>query len=144
MKTIIITLVLALVLGCQRYGGGSSRSYANPDKLTSTEVVIQHDQMTNPIFVIAWTDSHGGGKESWSGRNLLTSIHGHYIHPSLDKQAVYALQSDHTVREIPLNQEQIAKLFDEIQQPDFHTSHSKLWQKEIAPRLITVEAPGGN
>lgn len=62
---------------------------------------------------------------------------------SLDHRAVYALQSDGTLREIPLTEEQITALFREMQEAGFHTAHSDLWQKAISPHLVRVEATDG-
>jgi hypothetical protein len=144
MKPIFIALALALFAGCQRYGGGSFGAYGNADHETTTEVLTQRDPQGSLLFVIAWTAKHGGGAMSQSSRNLLTTIHGHAIHPSLEKRAVYAFQPDGTLTELPLKEEQVTALFQEMQKADFHTSHSKLWQDEIAPRLVRVEAPNGS
>jgi len=147
MKRLVITsLVLAsFVVGCRpRFGGGSSGSYGNADRETTTEVVTQRDPDGHLLFVIAWTAKNGGGSTSFSGRNLLTSIHGHTVHPSLERRAVYALQADGTLQQIPLTDEQITALFREMQDVGFHTSHSDIWQEAVAPHLIRVEATNGS
>jgi hypothetical protein len=144
MKPIFLVLTFALVAGCQRYGGGYAGSYGNADRETTTEVVTQRDPHGALLFVIAWTAKHGGGTTSQSDRNLFTTIHGHAIHPNLQKRAVYSFQPDGSLKELPLREEQVAALFQEMQKADFHTSHSKLWQDEIAPQLVRVEAPDGS
>lgn len=142
MTRVLISIVLVgLVAGCgPRYGGGSSSSYGNADHQTTTEIVTQRDPNGQLLFVIAWTAKHGGGSTSFSGRNLLTSIHGREVRPSLDRRAVYALQADGSLRPVALSDEQVTALFQEMEQAGFHTSHSELWQKAVAPGLIDVEA----
>ncbi len=108
-----------------------------------TEVVTQRDPQGRLLFVIAWTAKRGGGTTSQSGLNLLTTIHGHAVSPSLSKQAVYALRPDYSLKEIPLTAKQIAALFSEMENREFHPSQSKLWQDEVAPRLRQVESDGG-
>src|SRR5215469_13270283 len=134
-RFVLISIILAgLVAGCGRnYGGGSSASYGNADHVTTTEVVMQRDPNGRLLFVIAWTAKHGGGGTEFSGHNLLTSIHGREVHPRLDRRAVYALQGDDSLKEIALSEDQISALFREIAQTGFHTSHSTLWQKAVAP-----------
>jgi len=141
-RLVLASLVLVgLLVGCgPRFGGGSSGSYGNPDRQTTTEVVTQRDPNGQLLFAIAWTAKSGGGTITRSQRNLLTTIHGRTVYPSLARRAVYAFQTNGGLREIPLTQEQITTLFREMQATDFHTSHSQLWQKEVAPSLIKVEA----
>ena len=129
--------------GRPRYGGGSLASYGNPDRRTTTCVVTQHDARQNLLLVIAWTAERGGGSTSRSGQNLLVSIHERPVRPSLKKKALYALQPDYTLREILMTEPDRRALFDELQKEGFHTSHSALWQKQVAPKLSKVEAVGG-
>ena len=145
-RLIIISVILvSLVTGCgPKYGGGSSSSYGNADNETTTEVVTQRDSNGQLLFVIAWTAKHGGGSTSFSERNLLTRIHGQAVHPSLDHRAMYALQADGSLQQIALSADQLATLFQEMGQAGFHTSHSELWQKTVAPSLIKVDATNGN
>ncbi|HEU5070597.1 MAG TPA: hypothetical protein VFV96_09320 [Verrucomicrobiae bacterium] len=141
---LISAILVSLVAGCgTRFGGGSSASYGNADHETATEVLTQRDPTGQLLFVIAWTAEHGGGSTSFSDRNQLTSIHGHEVHPSFDRRAVYALQADGSLRQVALSDEQVATLFREMEQPGFHTSHSDLWQKAVAPHLIRVEPTNG-
>ncbi len=146
MKRLVITsFMLFSLLGCgPRFGGGSSGGYANSDQQTTTAVVTQRDQNGRLLFVIAWTAKQGVGTTEFSGRNLLTSIHGRPVHPSLERHAVHALQGDGSLEQIPLSDEHIASLFQEIEQAGFHTSHSELWQKVVAPHLTRVEATNGS
>jgi hypothetical protein len=144
MRPVYIALALVLVAGCQRYGGSSLASYANPDQQTTTAVVTQRDPQGSLLFLVAWTTKNGAGRTSSAQPNLVTEIHGHPIHPNLERHAVYALQPDNSLKEIPLTPEQATALFQEMQSTDFHTSHSKLWQSEVAPRLLRVEAPNGS
>lgn len=151
MKQIILIALLLVVVSvsCDRapvrtvYGGGSSGSYSNPDRQTTTCVVTQLDPQQKLLFVVAWTAERGGGTSSRSEQNLLTTIHGHPVTPSTSKRALYALQPDHTLREIPLSEPDLKALFDEMQKEGFHTSHSELWQKQVAPNLTKVESPSG-
>jgi hypothetical protein len=143
MKRLALTSIIfvGLLVGCgPRFGGGSTGSYGNADLETTTEVVTQRDRSGQLLFVIAWTARSGGGTTTHSQRNLLTKIHGRPVQPSLDRRAVYAFQADGSLREISLTEEQVAALFREMQATDFHTSHSQLWQKEVVPKLIRVEA----
>jgi hypothetical protein len=149
MKWLLIsTLLLAALLAVYNlrpsFVGGSLADYANADHVTTTAIATQRDQQGHLLFVIAWTAKHGAGSVTHSGRNLLTAIHGHPIHPSLDKRAVYGLQLDYSLKQIPLTEEQTGTLLREMQNADFHTSHNGLWQKEIAPHLAQVETQGGN
>jgi hypothetical protein len=124
------------------YGGGSSGSYGKPDRQTQTCVVTQLDPQQKLLFVIAWT-AERAGTSSRSGQNLLTAIHGHPVSPSTSRRALYALQADHTLNEIPLSEADLKSLFDEMQKHGFHTTHSEVWQKRVAPNLAKVESPGG-
>lgn len=149
MKPVVIIAIylLAFVASCNRaptFVGGSSGSYGNPDRESTTELVTQRDPHGQLLFVIAWTATHGGGSTRHSERNLLTQIHGRAVHPSLDQRAVYSLQTDGSLHQIPLTDKQINALFREMQEPSFHTSHSELWQNVIAPSLIRVEPTYGN
>jgi hypothetical protein len=95
------------------------------------------------FFVIAWiADRPGGGSAIRDG--LLTEIYGRPVHPSLDHRAVYALQPDGRLQEIPLPEDQIARLFREMKSDDFHPLRNELWQREIAPKLIRVEEVNGS
>ena len=145
-RLVLISVILAgLVTGCgPNYGGSSLGSYGNADRETATEVVTQRDPNGQLLFIIAWTAKHGGGSTSSSGRHLLTSIHGREVHPRLDRRAVYALQADGSLRPVALSDEQVTALFQEMEQAGFHTSHSELWQKAVAPGLIDVEATNGS
>lgn len=98
----------------------------------------QRDRDGHLFFVIAWiANQPGGGSASRDG--LLTEIYGRPIHPSLDHRAVYALQLDGSLQEIPLTEEHIARLFREMKSDDFHPLRNELWQREIAPMLRRVE-----
>jgi len=81
------------------------------------------------------------GSVSFSARNLLTNINGVEVHPNLNRRAVYALQTDGSLRSLALSDEQVTALFREMMQAGFHTSHSELWQKIVAPNLTDVPAP---
>jgi hypothetical protein len=144
MKRLVLAslILVGLLIGCgPRFGGGSfGGSYGNADLETTTEVVTQCDRSGQLLFVIAWTARSGGGTTTRSQRNLLTKIHGRPVQPSLDRRAVYAFQTDGSLQEISLTEEQVAALFREMQATDFHTSHNQLWQKEVVPKLIRVEA----
>jgi hypothetical protein len=106
-------------------------------------VVTQRDAQQNLLFVIAWTAERGGASASWSEQNLLTSIHGRPLRPSLGKKALYALQPDHSLSEVAISEADLGALLNEMQKEGFHTSHSELWQKQVAPKLSKVEAGGG-
>jgi hypothetical protein len=150
MKHLIVTALFIVVVSvsCDRapvapvYGGGSSGSYANADRRTQTCVTTQLDPHQKLLFVIAWT-AERAGTSSRSGQNLLNALHGHPVSPSTSRRALYALQPDHTLKEIPLNEADLTSLFDEMQKDGFHTAHSELWQNRVAPNLATVESPGG-
>jgi uncharacterized lipoprotein YajG len=111
MRTLYIALALVLVAGCQRYDGSSLTSYGNPDLQTTTAVVTQRDPQGSMLFVVAWTARNGAGTTSSSQRNLITEIHGHPIHPNLERHTVYALQPDNSLREIPLTAQQTTALY---------------------------------
>jgi hypothetical protein len=145
-RLVIISIALTgFLVGCgPRYRVGSVDSYGNADRETVTEVVRQRDPDGHLLFLIAWTAKNGGGKTSFSDRNLLTSIHGHKVYPSLDHRAVYALQADGTLQKIPLSDEELATLFREMEDINFHTSHNDIWQKMVTPHLIRVEATNDN
>ena len=146
MRYIIpISIFLAsLVVGCgPGYGGGSLSSYANTDQST-TEVLTQRDSSGQLLFVVAWTAKHGGGGTGFSHRNLLTSIHGREVHPSLDRHAVYALQADGSLKLIPLSDQQVTSFFLEMDKSGFDVSDSELWQKMIVPNLVMVEQTNKN
>ena len=143
MKPILTTLLLALVVGCNRGpvvagSGGGSGSYANDDGRTCTAVVTQLDAQQNLLFLIAWTYERGGATNTLSDSGLLEAVRSPQVHPSFDRRGVYALQPDRTIKEIPLSREQIGPLFRYVQSAGFHPRSSDVWQKEIAPRLQTV------
>jgi hypothetical protein len=146
MKPLSIALVLALagVAGCQRYGGSSLGSYGNPDRSSVTAVLTQRDPHGSFLFVVAWTATNSVGTVLHGARDLVTEINGRPIHPDLQKRAVYAFQPDGSLKEIPLAKEQITALFQEMQNTNFHTSHSRLWQEAVSPRLLKVEVTGGS
>lgn len=141
---VLASLVAVLLMGCgPRFVGGSSASYGNADKQTTTQVVTQRDARGQLLFVIAWTAQGGGGSTSHSLDNLLKEIHGRPVNPSLERRAVYSLQTNGSLQEILLSPEQITALFGEMQTTNFHSSHSQLWQKEVAPKLNRVETGKG-
>ena len=101
----------------------------------------QRDGSGGLFFVIAWiADRPGGGSTTQDG--LLTEIYGRPVHPSLDHRAVYALQPDGSLQELPLTEEEITQLFREMKSEDFHPLRHELWQREIAPKLRRVEENG--
>ena len=143
MKPILTTLLLALVVGCNRGpvvagSGGGSGSYANDDGRTCTAVVTHLDAEPNLLFLIAWTYKRGGATNTLSDSGLLEAVRGSRVHPSFDRRGVYALQPDRTIKEIPLSHEQLGLLFRDVQSAGFHPRSSDLWKKEVAPRLETV------
>jgi hypothetical protein len=143
LTTLMLTLV-GLAFGCKsRYSGGSFSSYANPDQDSTTCVITQRDSDGRLLFAIAWTSRHGGGG-STSQNGLLTQIHSRRIYPHLDRRAVYAFQPDGKIQDLHLTDEQISVLFREMEAAGFHTSHSEFWQKEVAPKLFSVEAGNGS
>jgi len=147
MTRFVVSLVIlaALASGCgPRYVGGMCGSYANADRKTFTEVATQRDQHGQLLFVIAWTRRNGDTTYEYSGRNLLTSINGHPVQASLDHRAVYALQADGTLQQLPLSETQTTALFQEMQQTDFHATFSALWQQAIAPRLVQIQQSSSN
>ncbi len=143
MKTIILVALFTFLASCNlqgRFGGCSMASYGNKDAETVTCVVTQKDTKGGPLFVIAWIAKNGMGETTTSGLNELTAIHGKKVQPNTKKQAVYALQSDHSLQQILLDGNQLKTLFDEMQKEGFHPNHSKLWQNQVSPKLAKVEA----
>ena len=143
MKPILIIVLLALVVGCNRApvvagSGGGAGSYANDDGRTCTAVVTHLDSQQNLLFLIAWDYDRGEATNTLSDRGLLEAVRRPQVHPSFDRRGVYALQADHTLKGIPLTPEQIELLFRDVQSNGFHPRTSELWQKEIVPRLQTV------
>jgi hypothetical protein len=101
----------------------------------------QRDRDGQLFFVITWIASRPGFASARQD-GLLTEIYGRPVHPRLDRRAVYALQPDGSLHEIPLTEEQIARLFREMKSDDFHPLDNELWQREIAPKLRRVEENG--
>jgi hypothetical protein len=148
MKQFVLVTLLPVILvaGCSfgpEFGGGTSASYGNADKETVTVVVTQRDPQRDLLFAITWKARHGAGGMSYSSNNLLSAINGHSVRPRVDQRGVYALQPDHSLKPIPLTEQQMKALFRELENGAFHTSHSELWQKQIAPHLVIVESAAG-
>ena len=139
-----ILIIAVAMCGCRpQFEGCSGSTYPSPDNKSTTLLMSQRDRSGHLFFVIAWiADRPGGGSAIRDG--LLTEIYGRPVHPSLDHRAVYALQPDGRLQEIPLPEDQIARLFREMKSDDFHPLRNELWQREIAPKLIRVEEVNGS
>jgi hypothetical protein len=145
-QLLLLTVLVLLTTSCDRravYGGSSLAGYENGDQRTRTGVITQRDPQKRLLFVIGWTAQGVVGRSSSSEVNFVTSIHGHAVHPDPGKHAVYALQPDYSLRELPLSEGDVRALFAEMEVEGFHTSHSELWHKQIAPKLANVEAGDG-
>jgi hypothetical protein len=144
MKHVIpaILLIAVAVCGCRsQFEGGSGYTYPDPDNKSTTLLMSQRDGDGQLFFVIAWIASQPGGSSARRD-GLLTEIYDRPVHPRLDRRAVYALQPDGSLQEIPLTEEQIARIFLEMKSDDFHPLGNELWQREIAPKLRRVEESG--
>ena len=137
-----ILIIAVAMCGCRpHFEGCSGSTYPSPDNKSTTLLMSQRDGSGDLFFVIAWiADRPGGGSASQDG--LLTEIYGRPVHPSLDHRAVYALQPDGSLQELPLTEGQIMQLFREMKSEDFHPLRHELWQREIAPKLRRVEESG--
>ena len=147
MNPLLISLLIVLAAGCSRrpivaggLGGGTS-VYADGPK--GIAVVKQLDPQLNVLFLIAWTFDRDGATNSLSDQGLLATVRDPRVQPSSQKRAVYTLQPDYTLSEVPLTQEQISALFGETQGSDFQPSQSELWQKAVAPLLRSVKVKNG-
>lgn len=139
LPAILVIVIAAVVCGCRpQFEGCSGSTYPSPDNKSTTLLMSQRDGSGHLFFVIAWiADRPGGGSASKDG--LLTEIYGRPVHPSLDHRAVYALQPDGSLQELPLTEEQLIQLFREMKSEDFDPMRHELWQREIAPKLRRVE-----
>jgi hypothetical protein len=96
-----------------------------------------------PLFAIVW-QAHMGGVSTSDNRNLIISIHGHSIAPSRTKKAVYALQPDYSLIQLPLTHEEIDHLFSIARSRDeagpmFYSDPT--WREKVQPNLKVVEPP---
>lgn len=139
----IILIIVMAMCGCRpQFEGGSAHTYPAPDNKSTTLLMSQRDGDGQLFFVIAWIASQPGGSSARSD-GLLTEIYDRPVRPRLDRRAVYALQPDGGLQEIPLTKEQIERLFRDMKSDDFHPLHNELWQREIAPKLRRVDEGGG-
>ena len=95
-----------------------------------------------PQFVILWKARRKGVSAS-DGNNRITQIHGHKITASFTEKAVYALQPDYSLKLLPLSKEQTDQILA-LFTPGGTIKFGEVWNKNIAPNLITIEDPTWN
>jgi hypothetical protein len=81
-----------------------------------------------PIAVIVWKANPRGASLSLTRLDDAAptiSINGHVVKPAPTKEAVYALQPDYSLKELPLSREEVTRLFSHIVHTDEHrTRHT--------------------
>ena len=155
--TVMLSVISICVMGCPgnwgRYAGAISGSRTIPGSRLQYCYELQFDKMRDPknptksvaerqpLFCVLWKATKAGDSK-YSGSNFLISIHGHVISHT-DAHKVYALQSDYSLKEIPLTTEETDRVFHLLQGPnDDSFQHDKTWNSRVAPCLVEMDAHG--
>jgi hypothetical protein len=139
----------------EREASAVSRVQSIPGSPLMKHYIIQFDRPgleRRPLFVIVWKASRFGRSSlGHLDRAVATiSINSHTMTPSRAKKAVYALQPDYSLKELPLTEEEIARLFSHItrsEQRDVSSDQIELlptdpfWEQKVDPYLKIVEPP---
>ncbi len=152
MKNTVILVVTLMTLmtsfGCEKrskYRGSNFGSQAIQGTNLLNCYVLQFDTYTGqfddrrrkPLFAILWKAKMAGSIES-NGRNYVTAIHGHKISPPVKRMAVYALQSDYGLKEIPLSREDAEHVF-RLQTANKNFEQDVIWKRKVAPHLHIID-----
>ena len=70
----------------------------------------------HPRFVIVWKAESSRVSFNFQGKVPVTSVNGHWMTPSPTKRAIYALQPDYSLRQLPFSEEELSRLFSHITQ----------------------------
>jgi len=147
--------LLLLVAGCwcagSRYAGAISGSEAIPGSKMQNCFVFQFDtyegvyseSKRRPLFAIFW-QAHRAGTSGSNSRNMVISIHGHSIAPTREKKAVYALQPDYSLQQLPLTEREVDRLFSIVRSHEGdgpRLASDPAWQQKVHPKLQIIEPP---
>ena len=125
------------VSGCQSIGDGSSlnlcyildgRSYGRVPGSTKDA----------RLFLILWK-SHSHGKVGLDRENQTFRVNDHFINPSLNKQAIYILQSDYNLQELPLTGPEVTNCLNKFSLVAQGLVTNELWYDKIVPKLQLVD-----
>ena len=144
LRHLALILFVEPAMGCGRqYAGSSSGGSAIPGQFLQHCYVLQRDVRpthgaAKPLFLILWK-ARMAGSCSTDNRNRLTSIHGEAVHVRFDTTAVYALQSDYTLRQIGLTGPEIEHVLRLVEQRKTPFSEDGIWRAKVEPVLKEVE-----
>ena len=152
MKRACLLILVMIFPGCmmveqERYAGAISGSAAIAGDYSKQYAYvfqfnvyhgIYNEGKRKPLFAVFWIKSNGAESSITSdNRNLIKEINGHLIAPSLSQKAIYALQPDYHLQEIPLQKEEIDYLFEALRSGNL--VQSKNWQSTVVPKLQLVD-----
>lgn len=125
-----------------RYAGSRLGTQTIPGVFMQNRFVIQYDVGApegpkTPLFGIFWHATRAG-EISHDHNNLLTRISGRHVLPPVNKKAIYALQLDYTLKEIPLSQAEVVQLLTVADQGG-SLWETPLWRAKVASKLKVVE-----
>lgn len=97
-------------------------------------------QARQPVYAILWQGSTAGVVKR-SHSNWVTAIHGYPLSIDRSHNAVYALQPDYSLRELPLGPSDQQWIFSAIRSETAkQLANEQFWQDRIAPQLHQIEA----
>jgi hypothetical protein len=139
----------------ERQASAISRIQSIPGSKLQKFYVIQFDKAESkrrPLAVIVWK-AHRAGRISLDHLDKAVpaiSINGHSVTPSPTKKAIYALQPDYSLQQLPLTDEEITHLFSHITRSEERVVSSyerelfpsdPYWEQKVDPHLNAVEPP---
>ena len=97
-------------------------------------------QARQPVYAILWQGTTVGVVKR-SHANWVTAIHGYPLSIDQSHNAVYALQPDYSLRELPLGPSDQQWIFSAIRSETAkQLAKEQFWQDRIAPQLHQIEA----
>ena len=148
-SAIFVAAMLMATMAClgscskpTRYAGSRLGTQTIPGTFTQNCFVIQYDLGASdgpktPLFGVFWHATQSG-QISHDNNDMLTRISGRRVSAPVNKKAVYALQLDYTLKEIPLSQEEVVELLT-VADRGGSLWETPLWRAKVAPLIKVVE-----
>jgi len=146
---LLVCGVMAALFSCgrhagERYVGPASVCQVIPNSALVASLIVQYDRYSGeydaskrrPLFGIVWKGRNGGSDTTNTG-NQIVEINGHPITVSFRRSAVYALQPDYTLREIPLALVERDHVLGLVESPGGIVNDG-VWKAKITPYLQTL------
>jgi hypothetical protein len=139
----------------ERESSAVSREQSIPRSDLTKHYVIQFDKpgaKRQPLLVIVWK-AKGMPSTGFDGLNTdspVIVVDEHLLKPPRTKKAVYALQPDYSLRQLPLTEKEIERLFSHITRSEERAVSrievetlpaDSYWEEKVDPQLKVVE-PG--